>query len=98
VTTSAAEGNRFGTWALTLGIAGLVLLMAPIVGAEVMAVVVILVGTAISVSAVVLGINGVLAWTTGRAGTRHTAILGIVLGVVGAIFWVLAILGLLLGV
>lgn len=94
---SVTEGNRYGTWALTLGIAGLVLLMAPIIGAEVVAVVVILLGTAISVAAVVFGINGVLAFTAGRAGTRHTAILGIVLGVVGAFFWLLAVLGLVLG-
>lgn len=46
----------------------------------------------------VLGINGVLAWSRGHAGTRYTAVLGIVLGVVGAVFWLLAVLGLIVGV
>lgn len=95
---ATAEGNRQGAWALGLGIVGLVLLMAPIIGAEIVAVVVILLGTAVSVAAVVLGINGVLAWSRGHAGTRYTAVLGIVLGVVGAVFWLLAVLGLVLGV
>lgn len=92
------EGNRQGAWALALGILGLVLYMAPIIGAELVAVVVILLGTAVSVAAVVLGINGVLAWSRGHAGTRYTAVLGIVLGVAGAAFWLLAALGLIVGV
>ena len=90
-------GNRAGAWALGLGIAGLLLLLAPVIGSMVAAVVVILLGTAVSASAVVLGINGLLAYNRGWTATRYTAVLGIVLGVVGSFFWLFSLLGLILG-
>jgi len=84
-------GNRAGGWALTLGIVGLLALFAPA------AVVVVIVGAAVSATAVVLGITGGLAFTAGRAATRHTAVTGIVLGLVGFLFWLLAIIGMVIG-
>ncbi len=88
----STEGNRHGTWALALGIVGILALMAPALA------VVVFLGAALSVAAVVLGINGVLAFSARRATNRPQAIAGIVLGVVGGLFWLLAIVGMVVGV
>lgn len=90
--------NRAGAWALGLGILGLALLMAPVIATSVAGVVAMVVAAAVSVTAVVLGINGVSAYNRGATATRYTAVLGIVLGAVASFFWVLALLGLMLGV
>ncbi|WP_324652843.1 hypothetical protein [Georgenia sp. H159] len=91
-TTVPAAGNRYGTWALTLSIVGIVALFAPA------AVVVVLLGTAVSIIAVVLGIRGLLAVGAGRATNRPQSIAGIGLGVLGTLLWLTALLGVLVGV
>lgn len=92
MSSTATEGNRQGTWALVLGIAGLLALFAPAVAA------VTVVGAAVSVTAVVLGINGVLAASAHRATNRPQAVAAIVLGTVGSLLWLTAIIGMVIGV
>ncbi|MBD8062359.1 hypothetical protein [Oceanitalea stevensii] len=70
----STEGNRHGTWSLTLGVLGLLALLAPAATA------VVLLGTVVSITAVVLGVNGVLAASGGRATNRPQAVAGILLG------------------
>lgn len=88
----STEGNRHGSWALGLGIVGLLALIAPA------AVVVVIAGAVVSITAVVLGINGVLAASARRATNRAQAVAGIVLGTVGSLLWLLAVAGMVIGV
>lgn len=88
----STEGNRLGHWALGLAVLGLVMLIAPA------AVGVVVVGAVVSVTAVVLGINGVLARSAGRATNRPQAVAGILLGTVGSLMWLLAVVGVVIGV
>lgn len=88
----STEGNRLGSWSLGLGVLGLVLLLAPAVTA------VVVVGALVSITAVVLGINGVLAVSARRATNRPQAVAGILLGAVGSLLWLLAVVGVVIGV
>ncbi|WP_152189691.1 hypothetical protein [Georgenia satyanarayanai] len=88
----ATESNRLGSWALGLGVLGLVALLAPA------AVAVVVAGALVSITAVVLGVNGVLAHSAGRASNRPQAVAGILLGAVGALLWLLAVVGVVIGV
>ncbi|PYG02332.1 hypothetical protein SAMN05216184_101805 [Georgenia satyanarayanai] len=88
----STEGNRHGSWSLGLGVLGLVALLAPAATA------VVLVGTVVSITAVVLGVNGVLAVSAGRATNRPQAVAGILLGAVGSLLWLLAVVGVVIGV
>jgi hypothetical protein len=92
VSEPSTEGNRHGTWALALGVLGLLVLIAPA------AIAVVVAGTVVSITAVVLGVNGVLAASAGRATNRPQAVAGILLGAVGALLWLLAVAGLVIGV
>lgn len=91
-TTRSGTGNRYGTWALTLSIVGIFALMAPAVAG------VVFVGAAVSIAAVVLGVKGLLAFGTGGATNRPQSIAGIGLGVLGALLWLTALLGMVVGV
>ncbi|WP_454083595.1 hypothetical protein [Georgenia sp. Marseille-Q6866] len=51
-----------------------------------------------SITAVVLGVNGVLAASAGRATNRPQALAGILLGIVGSLLWLLAVVGVVIGV
>lgn len=93
--TGPTARNRLGSWALGLGIAGILGLMAPVGLAPA---VLLPLGAAVAVAAVVLGITGVVAHSAGRAANRPQAVAGIVLGFVGSVLWVLAIVGMLAGV
>lgn len=90
--TASGAGNRYGTWALALGIVGLLGLFAPA------AAVVVFLGAAVSITAVVLGTNGVLAHAAGRVTNRPQAVAGIVLGLLGMLLWLTAVIGMVIGV
>lgn len=83
--------RRFGVWSLVLGIVGIFALLGPAY------VVTVIVGGAISATAGVLGINGVLAIRGGQQDDRAMSITGIVLGGIGLFFWITAMIGVALG-
>ena len=90
MTSPSTVGNRHGTWGLGLAVAGILALLAPAHLASVV------VGTAVSLTAVALGVNGVLAARAHRATNRAQAVAAVVLGLVGVVLWLLAIAGTLL--
>lgn len=85
-------GNHLGSWALGLGIGCLVGLLAPVGLAPA---VLLPLGAVVALAAVVLGTAGVRAYSAGRASNRPQAVAGIVLGAVGTLLWLLAIVGML---
>jgi len=97
VSSTPATGNRLGTWAVVLGILGMVWLVVPAPDNRVVTTVLVLAGAAISLTSVILGARGIRAARAGRAATQHTAVVGIALGAIASLFWVTAVLGLVLG-